>query len=148
MQVNPIKQFFFSIEVDGLVQFTAQEITTPDLEVEEVEHGEGTYIVRTPGLLKFGDLTVKKLISADTADTWARDWLNKVNNPQTNSGSAPSVFMKTCVIRLKDAQGNVKKTWEYKDSWLKKKTGVDLSRTSSDNIIEECVIAVNGINEF
>lgn len=148
MQIVPIKQYTFSIEIDGLVQFTAQEITTPDWETEEVEHGEGVVIVRTPGMVKFGDLTVKKLIASDTADTWARDWITQVNNPQTNVGSATTLFLKTCVIRMKDAQGAVKKTWEYKDCWMKKKSGVDLSRTSSDNVIEECVIAVNGINEF
>lgn len=148
MNIVPIKAYTFSIEVEGLVQFTAQEVTTPDTEVEAVEHGEGVSIVRTPGMMKFGDISIKKLIASDTADTWARDWILQVNNPQTNTGANPSVSMKTVVIRLKDAQGNVKKTYEFKDCWMMKKAGVTLSRTSSDNVIEECTLASNGWREF
>lgn len=148
MRVIGLKQFQYSIEIEGLEQFLAQELTLPDVTVDEVEHGEGNIVVRTPGMMKFGDLTVSKLVASTVSDTWASDLIRQINNPDTNTGQPVTTIFKTVVIRLKDIAGNVKKTYELFDCWIKQKTGISLSSTTSDNIIEEAIFVTNGWREF
>jgi phage tail-like protein len=138
--LNPLKQFNFDIEVAGIVQFTAQEVTTPEINVGEVEHGEGNVKKRTPGLISYGDLTVSTLKVAPNADAWAYDWFE-----QLRLGTTPTQYLKNVVIRLKDQGGATVRTIECIECWVKKLGGMALSQTADENVIEEVVIVVNDL---
>lgn len=146
-KVDPIKQFSFVLEVDGIDQFEIQEVTTPDMTIEEVEHGEGNVIRRTPGMVRYGDLTLSKLKPTNTTERSLLDWFEQVQNPTTGVGGTPDQYLRTVTIRLRDNAGNTVDTWEYDDCWLKQKTGITLSKTASDNIMEEAILVVNGHDE-
>lgn len=143
--ISPLKQFKFTIEIDGLDQFLCQEVTLPDQIVEEVEHTEGNFKVRTPGLVTLGDITLSKLKPADTADDWALEWITSVQDLSTGVGGVPADYLRTVVIRLQDNAGNTIETRTYTDCWVKQNTGLTLSKTSSDNIMQEVVIVANGL---
>lgn len=146
-KIQPIKQFQYVLEVNNIEQFYFQEITTPDITVDEVEHGEGNRIYRTPGMVRIGDMTLSKLIASDTAEQWALDWLNSAQNVASGVGGLPSAYLQTVTIRLRDNAGNTIKTMECGECWLKQKSGVTLSSTTSDNVLEEAMLVVNTYEE-
>lgn len=145
---NPTKQFQFSLEIDGLEQLLVQEMTLPDYTVDEVEHGEGNVIFRTPGMARFGDITLSKLMKGANPDSFVDDLIRQVQDWQTGGGQPPQVYLKTLVVRVKDNTGATIKSYEFTDCWIKQKTGISLSRTTSDNIMEEAVLVCNGYREF
>lgn len=140
MGLNPLKQFNYDIEIDGLAQFVAQEVTTPEITIGEVEHGEGNEKRRTPGMIAYGDLTISMLKVAPSADDWAYNWFDQIKN-----GSVPTTYLKNVTIRLKSEDGKTAKTIECKECWIKKLGGLTLSQTAEDNIMEEVVFACNGL---
>lgn len=143
--INPIKNFRFTVEIDGLDQFRCQTATLPDVVIEEVEHTEGNFKVRTPGLVTLGDITLGNLIASDAADDWAIDWINSVQSIEDGVGGVPADYQRTIVIRLQDNAGNTVLTKTYLDCWVKQRTGISLDKTASDNIMEEVVIVANGL---
>lgn len=147
-KVNPVKQFQYVIEVDGLDQFLCQELTLPDETIEEAEHTEGNAVYRTPGLTRIGDVTLSNLVPTDENDDWAKSWLLQVQDRQAGSGGTPEQYLRTVVVRLLDNGGNTIKTYEMIDCWVKQITGLTLSKSTSDNIMREVVLVVNDINEF
>ncbi len=146
-KINGIKQFQFSIEIDGLEQFRCQTATLPDLTTDEAEHTEGNLVVRTPGLARIGDLTLGNLIPSDTADDWATDLFKSVNDIEGGFGNIPELYLITITIRMYDNAGNTKNTWEYKDCWMKQLTGIGLDKGTSDNIIQEAIFVTNGFDK-
>lgn len=146
-KVNPIKQFNWTIEIDGLDQFVAQECTLPDRTIDEAEHTEGNFVVRTPGLVRLGDLSLSNLKPSEVADNWAQDWFTSVQDLEEGTGQIPQLYNRNIVVRLRDNQGNTVQQYEYKDCWIKQITGLTLSKTTSDNILEEVVITVNGLEQ-
>jgi phage tail-like protein len=147
-KVIPLKQFSYSVEIDGLNQFLCQDISLPEMTIDEAEHTEGNFKTRTPGLVALGDLTLSNLKPSDTSDPWAWDWINGVQNPSTGIGLTPDQYQRNVVVRLKDNGGNTIESWEFLDCWPKKALGLSLSKTSSDNIMEEVVLVVNGVNKL
>jgi phage tail-like protein len=145
---NPTKQFQYAVEVDGLEQLLAQELSLPDYTVDEVEHGEGNTIYRTPGMARFGDLTLSKLMKGANPDSFVDNLIRQVQDWQTGGGQSPQIYLKTMIVRVKDNAGQTIKSYEFTDCWVKQKTGITLSRTTSDNIMEEMVWVVNGYREF
>lgn len=142
-KVVGIKQFAFVLEAEGIDQFEVQEVTTPDLTIEEVEHGEGNKKVRTPGMVTIGDLTLSRLKKSDTADYNVMQWFEQVQNARTGTGSTPDLYLRNVVLRQQDNAGNTIYTWEFKECWIKQISGTTHSATTSDNVIEEVVMVVN-----
>lgn len=147
-KITPLKQFAFTVEINGLDQFVCQELTLPEKTVEEAEHTEGNFVVRTPALTRVGDFTLSNLKPADTAESWAIDLINSVQNPETGVGGTPADYELTIVIRLKDNGGNTITTYEATGCWCKKAVGFSLSKTASDNIMEEVQFVCNGFNQL
>jgi phage tail-like protein len=142
-KVVGIKQFSFVLEADGIDQFEVQEITTPDLTIEEVEHGEGNKKVRTPGMVSIGDLTLSRLKKSTTADFRVVEWFEQVQNARTGTGGTPDLYLRNVVLRQQDNAGNTVETWEFKEAWVKQISGTTHSATASDNVIQEVVLVVN-----
>jgi phage tail-like protein len=140
-KVVPLKQFEYVVEIDGLDTFLVQEVTLPERSVDVTEHGEGNIKRKTPGMVMIGQLVLKKLIPADTADTWAFDWFNQVQNTQTGVGT--TTFFRNVVIRLKDNAGSSKKVFQCIECFPSKIVPGSLNSTSSDNVMEEVTLEVN-----
>lgn len=74
---NPRKNFRFVLELDGANAFLIQEVQAPTMELSVVKHGAPMNLPdgKTPGKMVIGDMVVKKLCPAQTADTWVEDWM-------------------------------------------------------------------------
>jgi phage tail-like protein len=122
----------FRIEIDGLNQFEAQEINLPEQEREVVEHGDTDRKVKTLGMWKVGDITLKKLRPADSVKEWAWDWLN--------SGEGRII-----VISALDDNGATVNAWTIYNTRCKKTSFENFSRTSSDNMMETVVLCCDRV---
>ena len=52
-----------------------QTCTLPDVEIDQVAHGDVNRDVKTPGRVSVGNLIVEKLMTTAGSDTWLHDWL-------------------------------------------------------------------------
>lgn len=92
---NPRKNFRYLLELDGVNAFQIQEVQAPSIELPQIKHGApgNDPDSKTPGKIIVGDLVVKKLLPAYTADTWVWNWM-----AQAMTGSF-ATFMKTGFLK-------------------------------------------------
>jgi len=88
---NPRKTFLFSITFakHPVNSYLCQKATVPDIEIEEVTHGDINRDVKTAGRVKIGDLIVEKLLTTSGSDTWAHDWLMACQDHLAGGGLVP-----------------------------------------------------------
>lgn len=141
---NPRKVFNFSIFAPGLNPFLAQKVTTPDIEIDSVEHGDANYDVKTGGRLKVGSLNVEKISSATTSDSWIFDWMNTIQNAMLGGGALPIIYKRQITVEEYSTDGvTVLNTHDYDGCWPKKRNGVELSRTQSENTLQSIEFSVD-----
>lgn len=141
---NPRKQFNFSIFVPGLNPFLAQKVTLPDVETEDVEHGDTNYLVKTAGILKVGKLKIDKISSATAPDSWVWQWINLTQNALLGGGALPIIYKRTIVVQEYSNDGiTVLNTHTYQGAYVAKKNGIELSRKDSDNTLTSLEINVD-----
>ena len=59
---DPYKNFRFLVEIDGITQAGFREVTIPDTAQDPVEYREGNEPItvrKLPGLIKYGNVTLK-----------------------------------------------------------------------------------------
>lgn len=146
---NPIQNFRFRAEFEGLDPILIQEVNIPDAEVDVIEHSAGNYSEKTGGRKKFGDVTLKKLKSQDYSDNWAWDWLNEVQNDETGGGKKPSEYRKSFTIsELASDNVTTINRWLIIRSFPKSVKGGNKNANESTNTIEEVVLAVTRVKKI
>lgn len=141
---NPRKQFNFSISIPGLNPFLAQKVTLPDVEVEQVSHGDTNYDVKTGGRLKVGNLSIEKISSATQPDSWFFQWMKAVQNAQLGGGALPIAYKRTIEIVQYSTDGvTVLNRYVYTGVWPAKKNGIELNRMGSENTLESVEFSVD-----
>lgn len=148
---NPRKAFLFSIAFPKhpINTYLAQKVTLPDIEVEQVTHGDINRDVKTPGRVTVGNLIVEKLKTTSGSDTWAHDWLLACQDMITGGGNVPSSIWETMVVNeLAEDGTTVLNTHIYNEVWPCKINGIDLDRTSSDNIVEHVEFSVGTEDQY
>lgn len=137
------KSFQFRIELSGVDQFEVQKVTLPEIEIDAVEHGDTNRVIKTPGMIKTGDLVFEKVRPLGN-DMYAWDRLSMAQNPLTGGGELPIVVKHPIIIKEMDTTGMVTlNKWVCSGCWIKKISSSDLDRTSSDNIIETITFSVD-----
>ncbi len=92
--------------------------------------------VKMPGLMKYGNVTMKKgVFKADNA-FW--DWYNQIK--------MNTLKRETVTIKLLDEKGKPTMVWTLHNAWPTKITGTDLKSTGNDVAVETIVIAHEGLN--
>ena len=141
---NPHKQFQFSIELPGLDPFLAQEVILPDDGVAVVEHGDVNFKVKTAGLREIGVLKVKKLQPGDTVSKqsaftlYFRDWIRSIQDTGIGGGAIPDAYKVSARVVEYATDGVTPIAYhKYKGVFPSKINGKTLSRTSSDNTIDD-----------
>lgn len=142
---NTVKAFSYALEADGLDQFLVQEMTLPEVEVATVEHFSTTSATKTAGLVSISDMEIKKIKLADSADNWAWDWIQAVQNPLTGTGGLPSDYKRNLVVREFDAAGRTTNRWILYGCWVKKVSTSTHNRAASENVIETVTFSVDSI---
>ena len=138
MALNPLKQFNYVIEIEGLPAFVAQEVTTPAMNIAKVEHTEGNVVVNTPGRVSYGDFTLSMLKVAPGADQWAYDWFNSILNGVGQT-------LRNIIIRLQDEQFKSRVVIECESCFPIKLGEIALSAGADENVMEEVQFAVNNV---
>lgn len=144
IEANVIKQFQYILEIEGMPMLSMQEVTPPEVEIEETMHSVGTYDIKTPGRIKVSDLVCKKVMAyEDTLDSWAWNWLLQAQDFELG-GLIPDNYIKNgrLIYTAPDLK-SILQTYELGNIWVKKISTDALVRNSSDNIIETVTFSVS-----
>ena len=148
---NPRKKFLWQITFvkHPLNPYLFQEVSLPDLEIEQVSHGDINRDVKTGGRITVGNLVCRKLESTSGSDTWLWDWLMSVQDLILGGGLTPSEYWDTVrVDELAEDGVSILNSWIYEEVWPSKVNSQDLDRMSSDNTLEEIEFSVGTVNKL
>lgn len=139
-QFWPMPKFYFSVDIgEEFTDLPFQEVSVLDVETEVIEYRHGNSpsfsTIKMPGMMKFGDITLKKGVFA--ADNNFFTWISSINL---------NTFKRlTVTIRLLDEQNNAKMTWILQNAFPKQVTPTDMNSQSSEAAIETMVLAHEGM---
>lgn len=146
---NPRKGFNFRVEIDGIDQFEVQKITLPEIEVEQVEHGDTNYKIKTAGMVNVGNMTFEKLKRLPTSDTAIWDWLRTCQSILAGGGALAEVYKKVIIIKEMDTTGKVTVNRHICEGcWPSKLSQNDLDRMASDNVIQTIEFSVDAYEQL
>ena len=133
---DPLVSFNFAIEVSGGITGYFTECSGLGSEHEVIEHkivdGKGNEVIRKiPGRLKWGDVTLKRGITANM-DMWT--WRKQIEDGAVAAGR------KNGSVMMLDEQGKIVARWDFKAGWPSKVSGPSPKSDSNEVGIEELVI--------
>ena len=117
---NPRKKFLFSVIciTHPINPYLVQNVTLPEIRIEEVAHGDINRDVKTGGRISVGTLTLQKLETTSGSDTWMWDWLMSVQDLLLGGGLVPSQYWETCTINELAEDGvSVLNSWVNTCKW-------------------------------
>jgi len=138
---DPLAVFSFSIKVDGKIAGYFTEVSGLGSETEVMEHkviaDNGAEIIqKIPGRLKWGDISLKRGITAEL-DVWK--WRKLVEDGKVGDARANgSIFMY-------DQLGAITAEWDFVRAWPSKVSGPSINAGSSAVGIEEMTVVHEGI---
>lgn len=148
-EINLLRTYRFALSATGDAEgFDAgttiarfQEVSGIDATYDVIEYREGASDNYTPakypGLVKYGNITLKRGIAA--ADGSFVDWIN--GNVSGNMSKLAQL-----VITVTDpANENNTISWTFRNVWPVKYTGPDLNATSSEIAMETLELAHEGV---
>lgn len=148
---NPRKGFLYSISFvkHPLNSYLCQRVQLPDIEVEQVTHGDVNRDVKTAGRVSVSNLIVDKLLTTSGSDTWAHDWLMSCQDMLLNGGNIPENYWEDIVVNeLAEDGATVLNSHYLSEVWPCKITGLELDRTSSDNTVEQIEFSVGTYDKY
>lgn len=143
---NPRKEFNFSITIVGapINPFLVQELQLPDIDIEQVEHGDTNFDVKTGGRVKTGNMQLEKIMTTSGADNYFFDWALGVQDSMIGGGSPPATYKRKILVKeLAEDGTSAVNTWVCDGCWPAKINGQKFSRKSSDNSLEKLEISVD-----
>lgn len=139
---DPLVSFNFEIKVEGTLSGFFTECSGLGSESEVIDHkimAEGTkesIVRKIPGRLKWGDVTMKRGITANM-DFW--DWRKSVEEGNV------STARKDGSIIMYDQEGSEVARWNFTAAWPSKISGPSVKSDSNEVGVEELVIVHEGI---
>ena len=136
----PLSKFYFTVDLGGGMQNASfQEVSGLDVEAQIIEYRHGDSKIfsnqKMPGLVKFGNITLKKGILAKDNQFFAWYSTIKMN----------TVKRSTVTIKLLDEGGNPTMTWTLQSAWPTKISGTDLKSDGNEVAVETIEIAHEGL---
>ena len=148
---NPRKKFLWSISFPKhpINTYLFQTCQLPDIEIDQVAHGDVNRDVKTAGRVTVGNLVVEKLLTTAGLDTWLQDWLYSCQDMIAGGGLVPSEYWETAIVNELAEDGvSVLNTWLLEEVWPCKVTGLDLDRMASENTIENIEFSVGTCDKY
>lgn len=142
---NPRKKFLWQIIFmkHPVNPYLFQNVTLPEITIEEVAHGDINRDVKTGGRISVGTLTCQKLETTSGSDTWFWDWLMSVQDLQLGGGLTPPEYWENVVVNELAEDGvSILNSWTLTEVFPIKVNGQELDRMSSDNTLEEIEFSV------
>ena len=137
---DPYKNFRFLVEIDGIVQAGFSEASIPDTTQEPIEYREGNQsptVRKLPGLIKYGNLTLKWGIT-DSLDLY--NWRKLVEQGKTKDAR------RNLAVILMDEEGNAASRWEFVEAWPSKYDAPNLDGKGNDIAVETLEIVHEGMS--
>ncbi|MBD5799855.1 phage tail protein [Bacillus pseudomycoides] len=134
---DPLRNFRFRVEIDGIMQAGFSEATGFDATTDVIDYREGnepTHVRKLPGLTKYGNISLKYGIT-DNMELY--NWHKEISNG--------NVKRKNISIIIVDEVGNDKARWEFVNTWLSKYDSADLNAKGNDVAIETIEIVHEGM---
>ena len=134
---DPIQNFRFRVEIDGITQAGFSEATGFDATVDVIDYREGndpTHVRKLSGLTKYGNITLK-WGTTDSMELykWHLDVING------------KVDRKHISIIVLDEVGNDRARWNFVNAWPTKYDPADLNAKGNDVSIELLEIVHEGM---
>lgn len=134
----PMPKFHFEVKWDDQVM-SFQEVSGLDAQSEEIKYRAGDSkvysVIKMPGLIKYGNVTLKKGIFKGDNKFWEKFKLIKMN----------TVGRSTITISLLDEEGNATMVWKLTNAWPTKVTGTDLKAEGNEVAIETIELVHEGL---
>lgn len=149
---NPRKGFNFRVQfvdMPNLPIFAVQELTLPDGEIEQDEHGHGNTVIKTAGLSRITNATLTRIFPLNDTDqsTYSKffySWAEMAQNPVTGAGSDESMYKKTLLVHeTGHEESNVVGTTVLYGCWPTKINGKEYKRAESGNLVETVELSVD-----
>ncbi len=136
---DPYKNHRFLVEIDGITQGGFREVTISNTEQAPVEYREGNEpptVRKLPGLVKYGNVSLKWGIT-DSMDLYK--WRTLVEQGKMKDAR------KNVAIVLIDEEGKQQSRWEFSQAWPTKYDAPPLNATANEVAIETLEIAHEGM---
>ena len=134
---DPLRNFRFRLEIDGIQQAGFSEVTVPDTTSDVIEYREGTEITtvrKLPGLTKYGNLSLK-WGTTDSMELY--NWRKQIIDG--------NIQRKNIAVIVVDEAGNDKARYEFVNAWPSKYDPTDLNATGNAVAIENLEIVHEGM---
>jgi phage tail-like protein len=141
---DPLRNFRYRLEIDGIVQAGFAEVAIGDASNDPIEYREGneiTTVRKLKGLNKYGNITLKWGL---TDSIELSNWHRMVVDDATPLAAA----RKTVVIRIQDDTGADKAAYEVTRAWPTKYNPTDLNGKGNEVAIESLELANEGIRRI
>ena len=136
----PIPKFYFTVNLGSqgsTVSF--QEVSGLDTETQPIEyrHGDSKQFstIKMPGIMKSGNITLKKGIFVKDNNFWK--WYDAIK--------MNTIKRETVTIQLLDEKGSPTMTWTLANAWPTKISGADLKSDANEVAVETLELAHEGL---
>jgi phage tail-like protein len=141
LQKEAFSNYSFYLEVDGITEATFREVSGLGSSTEVVENRvstkEGkTLISKTPGMLKWDDISLKRGFSTDMKLHQWRVLIEQGKVKEARKNGSITVYA---------ADGTPLAKWSFKAGWPSKLTGPSLNANANEVAIEEMTIVHEGL---
>lgn len=134
---DPFAQYNFLIELGGVASAGFTELSGLNTESDIIEYREGNYqggVHKLPGLIKFGQLTLKRGYTLNQ-DLWL--WRKTTLEGATERRNGAIVLL--------DESRQPALRWEFFEAWVSKYEGPALNATTSEAAIESIELAFENL---
>jgi phage tail-like protein len=135
---DPYASFNFQLEIDGITRAGFSECTGLNAEANVIEYREGNEGItarKMPGLIKFGNITLKRGI---TADPEMFVLFKNVLDGDIKRDDSMSIV-------LLDEKRQEAVRWNLRNAWPAKWTGPDMKANANEIAIETLELAHEGL---
>jgi phage tail-like protein len=136
---DPIRNFRFRLEIDGLQAAAFSEAAIGETTTEAIDYREGTdpmHVRKLSGLTKFGNITLKRGVT-DSMEIY--NWHKQIMAGQIQSNR------KQVAIVVVDEAGSDKARFVISEAWPMKYDPSDLNAKGNEVIIELLELVNEGI---
>ncbi|MBL8901345.1 MAG: phage tail protein [Planctomycetes bacterium] len=134
---DPLRNFRFRIELDGITQAAFSEASGFDVTTEPIDYRTGTeptHVRKLPGLTKYGNVTLKWGIT-DSKEIF--EWHQQIVGGE--------IVRKTVRIVVIDEAGNDKARFTILEAWPTKYDPMDLNAKGNEVAIETLELVNEGV---
>jgi len=135
---DPYASFNFRLEINGIVKAGFSEVTGLNAEANVIEYREGVDAInvrKLPGLIKFGNVTLKRGV---TQDPEMFTFFKNVVDGDIQRDDSMSIV-------LLDEKRQEAARWNLRNAWPSKWVGPDMKANANEIAIEALEIAHEGV---